>query len=307
MTALNRREFLLAAAATAAASASSRAATAGFTGQVCFFSKHLPDPDWQRLAQNVKRLGCDGVDLTVRTGGHVNPENAADELPKAVAAMRAEGLAVPMITTGLTSAKDATAQAILATAGKLSIPYFKAGYYKYKFTNVRAELQQAAQAFGALAALGKQHGVQAGFHNHAGYIGGSLWDFVPLMDQLDASAGWYYDPRHAMAEGGAGAWKAALQLIAPRIKMIAVKDFYWEKTAKGWSEKNCPLGAGMVNWQSVFATLANHKFSGPISLHVEYEVGGKTAIEQEDNMMLAAQRDLAFLKTQLQAAYKNNS
>ena len=32
--------------------------------------------------------------------------------------------------------------------------------------------------------------------------------------------------------------------------MIAVKDFFWEKTATGWRIRNCPMGEGMVNWKA---------------------------------------------------------
>jgi len=62
---------------------------------VCFFSKHLPDTTWRELARRVKRMGFEGVDLTVRTGGHVVPEKGAEDLPRAVAAIRDEGLRLP--------------------------------------------------------------------------------------------------------------------------------------------------------------------------------------------------------------------
>ena len=42
-----------------------------FTATLCFFSKPLPQMDWRRLAQAVKRMGFGGIDLTVRPGGHV--------------------------------------------------------------------------------------------------------------------------------------------------------------------------------------------------------------------------------------------
>ena len=43
-----------------------------------------------------------------------------------------------------------------------------------------------------------------GFHNHAAYIGAALWDIAPAIDRLDPRwAGYYFDPRHAVAEGGA--------------------------------------------------------------------------------------------------------
>ena len=74
-------------------------------------------------------------------------------------------------------------------------------------------MQAQAAAAGAslveLAALARDCGIELGFHNHAGYIGGALWEIAPAMDRTDARwAGYYFDPRHAVAEGGGGAWKA---------------------------------------------------------------------------------------------------
>ncbi|MGE0129834.1 MAG: sugar phosphate isomerase/epimerase family protein [Blastocatellales bacterium] len=301
-----RRDFIKSASAFAAASMLPKAAAAnGFNGTICLFSKHLPMMNWAQMAQAVKKLGFGGIDLTVRPGGHVLPERAAEDLPKAVAAIRTEGLSVPMITTGLTSAGDPAAKPILSTAGKLSIPFFKPGYYKYSFVDVRAELQKAMSDFRALTDLSKQSGVQCGFHNHEGYIGAQFWDVAQTMDQLDPKwAGYYFDIRHAVAEGGGAGWKIALNLAAPRIKMIAVKDSYWDKTSKGWRQVNCPLGEGMVDWMAYFKTLRQANFHGPISLHLEYEIPGATKAAQEENTIAAARRDFEFLKARLQEAYQ---
>lgn len=272
---------------------------------MCFFSKHLPASNWQQLAQTVKKLGFDGVDLTVRPGGHVLPERATEDLPKAVAAIKAEGLTVPMITTGLTSVSDPTAKPILSTAGKLGIPFFKPGYYKYEFKDVRRELEKFGIEFSALVELGKLSGVECGFHNHDGNIGAPLWDVATVIDRLDPKwAGYYFDVRHAVVEGGSGGWKIATNLVAPRLKMIAVKDFYWEKTAKGWRIINCQLGEGMVDWRQYFKLLRQANFHGPVSLHLEYEIPGTTAAAKEENTIAAAQRDLQFLKARLAEAYK---
>lgn len=300
-----RRDFIKSASAFVAASALPRTAESnGFKGTICLFSKHLPTMDWARMAQAVKKLGFGGVDLTVRPGGHVLPERAAEDLPKAVAAIRAEGLSVPMITTGLTSAGDPAAKPILSTAGKLSIPFFKPGYYRYAFVDVRAELQKAMSDFRALTELSKQSGVQCGYHNHENYIGAQLWDVAQTIDQLDPKwVGYYFDIRHAVAEGGGAGWKMALNLVAPRIKMIAVKDSYWEKTSRGWRQVNCPLGEGMVDWKAYFKTLRQANFHGPVSLHLEYEIPGATKAAQEESTLAAAQRDFEFLKTRLREAY----
>ncbi|MFN0110400.1 MAG: sugar phosphate isomerase/epimerase family protein [Blastocatellia bacterium] len=276
-----------------------------FNGSLCLFSKHLPSMNWQQLAQAVKKLGFGGVDLTVRPGGHVLPELVAEDLPQAVAAIKAEGVTVPMITTGLTSAKDPTVKPILNSAAKLGIPFFKPGYYKYQLKDVRRELEKFGADFTGLIEVGKQAGIQCGFHNHEGNIGAPLWDVATVIDRLDTKwAGYYFDVRHAVVEGGAAGWKIAFNLIAPRLKMIAVKDFYWEKSAKGWRIVNCPLGEGMVNWKQYFKLLREANFHGPVSLHLEYDVPGTTAAAKEENTIAAIQRDLQFLKAVISEGYK---
>lgn len=310
---VSRRNFLEAAWASvfSAAVAGSRNAQGPlssprpYSGKLCLFSKHLPTMDWRRLARSAKPLGFDGIDLTVRKAGHVLPERAAEDLPKAVSAIREEGLDVPMITTELVSSSDPTAQPILRTAGKLSIPFYKPGYYKYKFVDVRKELENAGVEFRKLAELGEQYQIQVGYHNHAGFLGAPVWDIATVIEPLDPKwVGYYFDVRHATVEGGDAGWKIATDLVAPRLKMIAVKDFYWEKsTRKGWQTKNCPLGEGMVDWKYYFKALARSGFHGPVSLHLEYEILGSTTTAKEENTLAAAQRDLAFLKARLQEAY----
>jgi len=306
---LSRRRFLGAAAAGAVAVITGRArgsdgAAAGFGGMLCLFSKHLPDMDARSLGRTVKALGFAGVDLTVRPGGHVAPERAAQDLPPFLGALREEALEVPMITTALLSAADPTALPILETAGRNHVSFFKPGYYRYAFVDVRKELEGAGNELRGLAALGARCGVQLGYHNHAGYLGGPVWDIARVIDGLDPRwVGYYFDVRHAVVEGGDGGWRAALNLVAPRLKMVAIKDFFWEKTPKGWQQRNCPLGEGMVDWKEYFTALARAGFHGPVSLHLEYEIPGATAAARQENTLAAAARDLAFLRAGLAKAY----
>ncbi|PYT66444.1 MAG: hypothetical protein DMG39_26755 [Acidobacteria bacterium] len=277
---------------------------AGYIGTLCLFSKPLPGMDWRRLAQAAKSVGFGGIDLTVRQGGHVRPERAHEDLPQAVEAIREEGLDVPMITTELTSAGDPAARTILSTAAKLSIPFFKPGYYEYKMVNVRRELEVAASQFRGLVSLSKQYGIQAGYHNHEQYIGAPVWDIASVIDALDSEwAGFYFDARHAVAEGGVGGWKIATNLVMPRLKMVAAKDFLWEKTETGWAARNSPLGEGMVDWKYFVNALAAGGFQGPISLHLEYDVAGETSAAKENNILAALHRDLQFLKARLRQGY----
>jgi L-ribulose-5-phosphate 3-epimerase len=262
----------------------------------CFFSKHLPELSWTDLGRAVKDAGFDGVDLTVRPGGHVLPEKAAADLPRAIEAIRAAGVSVPMITTDLTSAAAPTAKPLLQAAAQSGVRFFKTGYWRYTASpDVRVQVAAAGEALAGLAALARDCGIELGFHNHQAYIGAALWDIAPAMDRLDPRwAGYYFDPRHAVAEGGGGSWKAATHLVTPRLKMVAIKDCVWVKDATGWRIDNCPLGDGLVDWRWVGNTLRSASFNGPISLHLEYPLptGTKHTLD-------AAVRDLAYARKAL--------
>lgn len=271
---------------------------------VCFFSKPLPHMDARRLGRALKSLGFSGVDLTVRPGGHVDPARVAGDLPPFVATLRQEGIDVPMITTALVSETDPAARPTLETAIRLNIRYYKAGYYRYQFVDLQKEIDEAARQLRGLAELSAKTGMQLGYHNHAGYVGGSIWDIAATIDTLDkAWAGYYFDVRHAVVEGGDGGWRTAFLRVAPRLKMIALKDFFWEKTASGWHQRHCPLGEGMVDWKTFFAMLAKSGFQGPASLHIEYEIPGATASLREDRTLAAAARDFAFVNARMAEAY----
>ena len=84
-------------------------------------------------------------------------------------------------------------------------------------------------------------------------------------------------------------WKTATLLALPRMKMISVKDAFWEKGPKGWASQHCPMGEGMVDWPWFATTIAASTFAGPISVHLEYKIPGATPEELRRNTMIAAQ------------------
>ena len=263
MDALSRRRFLAVAMGAAASSLlPRRAAAAGFRGTLCLFSKHLPAMDAVALARAVKALGFAGVDLTVRPGGHVEPERAAADLPRFVKTLQGGGLEVPMITTELVSASNRPrARSSRRRARSASRSSSRAITVTRSPTCGRS-WDAAATALHGRRRWARACGVQLGFHNHAGYIGGRIWDVVPIVDGLDPHwAGYYFDIRHAVVEGGDGGWRTAFNVAAPRLKMIALKDFFWEKGPSGWRQRNCPLGEGMVDLEAYFAVLARRPAS----------------------------------------------
>ena len=72
--------------------------------KVAVFSKHLQFVQGEDLATAAAGLGFDGVDITLRKGGHVEPASVARDLPALVATLRKHGLEVPMVTTDIADA-----------------------------------------------------------------------------------------------------------------------------------------------------------------------------------------------------------
>lgn len=306
---MNRRHLLKAAAALpvlGAGAAVAAPSAPNLQERLCLFTDHLDDSGYtyEEVARMLKQLGISGPDLTVRGGGLVAPERVTEDLPRAVKAFREQGLTVPMISTNLRSASDNAAET-LRLAGKLGIRYYKLGYYEYEDASRWAErLEAVRRDLKPLLRLGEEAGMQAGIHNHAGAtVGGAMWDSWELLQPLDPKwVGIYFDPSHATIEGGNHGWKLGFHRLAPRLKMVALKDFVWEKTGGQWRTRWVPLGEGMVRWPEFFQLLAKVPFSGPVSLHIEYDPGGANKADRFEKSFLAAERDLTFLRGQLKAA-----
>ncbi len=305
-----RREMLLGTAAASLAAAvpvpaAPKSKPAG-KPTLCLFSKHLPYLGYKDLASTLRQLGFAGVDLTTRAQGHVLPERVAEDLPKAFEALQNEGIELPMITTGLTSLSDPTARPTLETAARLKIPFWKLGYYRYgDLTKLDDRLNEVKGEVERLAALSRQVGMRGGFHNHSGtVVGAATWDhWWALRDTDPQSIGFYFDPCHATIEGGLGGWQIGFQRLAASIHMVAIKDFYWEKQGGKWEAVMCPLGEGMVNFPKFFEMLAASGFSGPISMHVEYEVEAPTEAAKREKELAAIQKDYAYLKPLVEKAF----
>jgi len=283
----SRRRFLAAVTGMATAVGASRLFVEG-TAQaqrrprdgaldISVFSKCLQWLDYAGMAGITAEAGFDGVDLTVRQGGHVLPERVEEDLPKAVDAATKAGIHVRMIVTDITDPRDARTQKVLQTAGRLGVRHYRLGVYRYNDARpIMAQLDAIRPRLRDLAEMSKQHGVAATFQNHAGaaYVGAPLWDLHYLLRDLDPRwMGVQFDIRHAVVEGGL-AWPVNLRLLAGSINTLAVKDFRWARQGTGWETENCPLGQGMVDLAGFAGMLKRHGIAGPISIHFEYPLGG---------------------------------
>lgn len=244
---------------------------------LCLFSKALSKVGYTELGDIVKQMGFDGVDLTVRPGGHVEPRLSSVDLVRAFESIAGAGLECPMITTALTSYLDPTALAVLAISGRTHIPLFRVGEWRASTPTYRREI-------GGLVSVGSRYEIAMALHNYTGENAGETdWNVAQALAPLDPKwAGAYFDPIHHGEQ-----WEQALRPLLPRLRAVAIKDF----KAGG---APCPLGEGVMNWSKFFSVLAASGFSGPFSLRMEYA--------PQDELGAIA-RDCQFARKQLDAAY----
>ena len=74
------------------------------------------------------------------------PALARRDLPRTQAALASEGIALPVVTTGLLSNRDPAARPTIYTAAKLGIPFFKLGYYRYRYADFERHLVKDDEA-----------------------------------------------------------------------------------------------------------------------------------------------------------------
>ena len=275
---LDRRSLIAGTAASTAALLSAKRTsaveteTAAPNHMFCAFVKFIQNLPYRQLAETVADLGFDGIEATVREGGHVLPERVQDDLPKLVEALREHNLKIGVMASSVHHLNQPDTERVLRTASQLGIKRYRMKYFRYDLNRpVINQIDQIRAQVKDLVAMHRELGLQGIYQNHAGanVFGCTIWDLYQLVkDFAVKDLAVAFDIRHATVEGGL-AWPVHFNLTRPHLGSVFLKDFIWEKQASKWRVKNVPLGSGQVD--PAFALqLAKSGFAGPISIHVEY-------------------------------------
>ena len=243
---------------------------------VNIFSKHLQFLDYKTTGEMAAEMGFSGVDLTVRPKGHVLPESVKIDLPKAISDIKSAGSNCQMITTSIESVNNPLDVDIIKTAAKAGVKQYRTHWFKYiEGKTMSASLEFYKHQIKELSNLNKELGIVGYYQNHAGKnVGGAFWEIKKILETADLNYfGTQYDIRHAVAEGG-HSWENGLRLLQSYIKGIVLKDFKWGNVNGKWKPVNVPIGEGMVDFNTYFKLLKKYKLNPPVSLHLEYDLGG---------------------------------
>ena len=270
--------------------------------QFVLFTDNLADLSVTEACREINRIGFDGLDLTVRPGGHVLPENVVRELPVAKRIAAGHGLALPMISTAITDIDSPHAEAIMETAAAVGVKKIKLGYWRYRpFGTALQQLDSARSKMERIAKLAGRYGVLPCVHVHSGdqvTAGGGLL-YLILKDFTAQEAGAYVDPMHMSVEGALGGWQIGLDLLTPWVALVGIKNYRWRDDADPSEPRvqYTTLDSGMAPLKQFMGYIRQMNYRGPISLHSEYK--GRTSFRRltSPELLQQSKADLIYLKS----------
>lgn len=244
-----------------------------------YFTKYWPNHSVENLIQLARRLGADGLDLAVRKGHAVNPENARATLSPAMKRVREAGLSILLVSTetSLSDPAHPTVEPILAACGEAGVPFVKIGYFNWRAGEDYGErLDDGRRKLEAFGRLAEKHGVTVCYHTHSGgHLGSNASGLMRLLDGADPRRiGAYVDRGHMAANGES--WPMGLAMAGAYLKVIGGKDIGWYREPTGggakWTRRFVPFREGLVDWTATFRDLRAAGFDGPVTMHGEYDL-----------------------------------
>src|SRR5687767_12443611 len=191
--------------------------------QFVLFTDNLAALKLADVCADARRAGFDGLDLTLRPGGHVPPENAEMGLSEAKRVADAAGVTIPMATTAVSDTDSPHAEQVFASAAHYGVRRLKLGYWRYEpFGTLVKQVDDARAKLERIVKLGEKYSVVPCVHIHSGAFipnSGPMLHLI-LRDFKPGTVGAYVDPMHMAVEGGLSGWEMGLDLLAPWVALV---------------------------------------------------------------------------------------
>jgi sugar phosphate isomerase/epimerase len=223
-------------------------------------------------------MGFDGIELPVRPGYQVEPENAAKLLPKAVDTLKKHGVET-------VSVAGASTESMIRACGEAGVPILRIMLQIPKDTDYLNCIDQARREWEALLPVLEASGVTLGIQNHKGRF------LTHAMHLHHALLG--YDPKHIGA-----VWDAAhntfageepelaLDVVWPNLCLVNLKNGLWERKGVSesgvtqWRSRWVAGHEGICDWPRVMGELKRRGYTGDVCLTAEYTDKTPDEVEQ---------------------------
>jgi sugar phosphate isomerase/epimerase len=252
------------------------------------FTKPWPTLGARELGALVRGMGFEAVELPVRPGFQVPPEDVARGLPAFCRALAEEGVRVVSVAGPATEACLAACAEAGVPLVRVMFPLAEDGYLAAE-ARARRELERVAP-------LCARYGVRVGVQNHSGrFVAPNAFALQRLLAGLNpACVGAVWDAAHNALEGEGP--ETALEVIWPHLLMVNLKNGLWLRTngpEARWAEWRVWWTSGrhgLASWPRVAAALRARGYDGVICLTAEYSAHGPEEAQR------LAREDLAFAR-----------
>ena len=225
----------------------------------------MPLPE---LGAFVQGLGGDGVELPVRPGYQVEPEQVATGLPAAAKILAAYGLAIRSVA-------GPTDEPTIAACAEAGVPLIRICLAIPPDRPYLAYEVAVRRAFDRLVPLLERYGVAIGVQNHSGRFVGTAMGLRRLIEGYDPrQIGAVWDPAHGALAGELPA--LALDIVWSHLRLVNLKNAYWRRTNGVEAEvaQYVPWWTsgrqGLCSWPQVAEELQQRQYTGTICLTAEY-------------------------------------
>lgn len=223
----------------------------------------------EAVARLVADIGFDAVELPVREGFPVNPENAMTQLPATERLFRSHGIAIASLAASPT-------EAIVRAAGQCSERPMIRDMAKIEAgENYLAAEAKYRRHYEALTPVLRDCGVRIGVQNHNNRFVANAAGLRSLLQGLDPEClGAVWDPAHCALAGELP--DLAFDLLEDRLYMVNLKNAIWrritgpEAEEVRWKHYWTSGRQGLCSWSSVAAELQRRDWHGTLTLCAEY-------------------------------------
>jgi sugar phosphate isomerase/epimerase len=245
-------------------------AQAGKT-QFAVFVKPWKELSLPQLAIHVQQLGFNLIELPVRPGFALKPENFEQEMPAAVKLLGDLGIKIVNVTVDLPLTDERLYATCAANGIAMNRVMFKRSSPSYWESEAAARRQ-----LDAAVPLCEQYGVKIGVQHHYGNSvpinAMGLYHLVKDYDPRWVGAIW--DPAHSGLQGEDA--QTGLELVQSHLCMVNLKNAFWRRTNQPndgetqWAAYFCAGQNGYTSWSEVAAGVRKVGYTGPLTFSAEY-------------------------------------
>lgn len=250
--------------------------------QIVLNSKFFNHLSVEQLGETAKQFGYDGLDICVRPNHPIHAGNVMTELPVAHRLWQQQGLTCPLATAAVDfNQPDQTAEQLYTACAEAEIPRLKIGFWQFRPGDDYWQIvDQARRSLDGFAALSRQYQVQTCYQIHSGAcLGSNASGLMHLLEGFSPKEiGAYPDLGHLALDGED--WPMGLSMMGDYLSVVGIKDaFYILSSDKRQPDDKKPpyrscfvkVGEGIVNWEQSLKALHQVGFTGPLTVHTEYQ------------------------------------